>query len=205
MEILPLNKIQGFERFNDYGITKTGDVWSIKNKDKPLKLTPFLINGYKCVNLRGKYKRKCALVGNLVAHAFVPKKTKSVRIYFKDGNKENCNVDNIDWFVASKETRQRLKRKILKVRTRSGIHEIVKEVVETYTETVDIKPEARFEINPDILKKFNSMYEAMRIKGYTVPSSNEFINQFLNEAMDNYISQKGLRRHIYLIENNLST
>lgn len=52
-----------------------------------------------------------------------------------------------------------------------------------------------------IIKDFKMLYKAVKLKGYSVPTSTEFLNQFLKEAMENYINTRGLRKILYQMEN----
>lgn len=90
--------IQGFEKY--YYITKTGQVWSVRKNDF-LKKSKHK-TGYFRVHLVGDNQKKIQYIHRLVAIAFLPNPNNLPQVNHKDENKENNNVNNLEW-VTSKE------------------------------------------------------------------------------------------------------
>lgn len=81
----------------NYGVSDTGSVFAIK--DKGLKeLEKDISTGYPRVTLDGqKY-----YVSTLVASCFLdPPNESNQKIFLKDGNKLNCNANNLVWLSPS--------------------------------------------------------------------------------------------------------
>lgn len=178
MNLVPLNTISGYEDIDGYFVSETGDIWSLRKKEFLTKLNPGIINGNKAIwigpknqGIGKRRKRRCLLVGNLVAKAFLPNLTNSKRVCYLSGDRMDCSVNNLSW--------EREK----KIKERTGIE---KDVIM---------------LDDDIIKSFKKIYEAMKIKGYPVPTSTEFINSFLEDAMENYINKYGLRKILYQMDN----
>lgn len=85
--------IQGYE---NYLISSHG---RIKKKDKIL--SPSLCHGYCRITLYKDGKRKSFLIHRLVALAFIPNPYDLPLINHKDENKENNQVDNLEWCTAT--------------------------------------------------------------------------------------------------------
>jgi hypothetical protein len=87
--------------YNDYFISNKGDVWSLFSEKK---LTTCDSGGYKRVNIGGKKNSKKRYVHTLVAEAFIenPKKCKIVN--HKNGNKTDCDVENLEWITHSENS-----------------------------------------------------------------------------------------------------
>ena len=80
-----------------YGVSDTGSVFAIK--DKGLKeLEKDISTGYPRVTLDGqKY-----YVSTLVASCFLdPPNESNKKIFLKDGNKLNCDINNLVWLSPS--------------------------------------------------------------------------------------------------------
>ena len=179
MKYIPLSNLEGYEDFIHYMISDTGEVWSKKRKGPLHKLTPGRIRGYKTVWLYDKNKKKRVVqLGQLIATAFIPNVTGSVKIRFKDRDRSNCVVDNIEWIPY----------------TRKGFTKV--KVPDRIKMTEYLEKNAIY-MNEDVVSKLKMVYEATRLKGGIVPTSTEFFNQFINEALDNYINVKGLKRVMY--------
>lgn len=86
--------IPGFE---DYGITKTGKVYTLKNNNIRLKKSYYQKNGYENIDLMMNGKRKHFLVHRLVANAFIPNPNNYDEVHHKDEDKTNNNIENLEW------------------------------------------------------------------------------------------------------------
>lgn len=90
-------RIKQIPEHPNYGVSDTGSVFSIK--DKGLKeLEKDISTGYPRVTLDGqKY-----YVSTLVATCFLdPPNESNKKIFLKDGNKLNCDVNNLVWLSPS--------------------------------------------------------------------------------------------------------
>lgn len=90
-------RIKQIPEHPNYGVSDTGSVFSIK--DKGLKeLEKDISTGYPRVTLDGqKY-----YVSTLVASCFLdPPNESNKKIFLKDGNKLNCDVNNLVWLNPS--------------------------------------------------------------------------------------------------------
>lgn len=86
-------KIKGFE---DYEIFENGDIYK-NNK----KIRTFLNNGYLMVDLRRNGKAYHKRVHILVAQHFIPNPDNLPQVNHKDGNKQNPDVNNLEWSTCS--------------------------------------------------------------------------------------------------------
>ena len=85
--------IVGYERF--YKISNRGRV-----KSRCCILRPFRhTRGYLMVNLWKYGVCKKAYISRLVAKAFIPNPLNLPTVNHKDGNKENNNVENLEWMT----------------------------------------------------------------------------------------------------------
>ena len=91
-----MKDIQGYEGL--YAITEDGKVWSYKSNRflKPYKNS----GGYLRVALTKDWVKKQFTVHRLVAEAYIPNPENKPQVNHKDENKENNNVDNLEWMTA---------------------------------------------------------------------------------------------------------
>lgn len=131
--------IQGYEKL--YLIDKSGNIFSIKSKRI---LRQYInIGGYRHVYLYsqdGSYKRQNPLTHKLLAQAFLPNPNNHKVVNHKDGNKQNNNLNNLEWCTKSHDVRhagsmglktykngERLynaklsKKKVIYIRSKKGI------------------------------------------------------------------------------------
>ena len=81
----------------DYYITDLGEVISEKRNELRV-LLPDISNGYPRVTLDGERR----YLADLVAEAFLLKPTDCrCKIFYIDGNRENCRVSNLKWMTES--------------------------------------------------------------------------------------------------------
>ena len=95
-----LREIVGFE---DYLVSKDGQVFSKRNPNKPLCIWKDN-TGYMQVNIRKDKKKYYKRVHRLVAEAFISNPENLPMVNHKDGNKTNNNVDNLEWCTNSQNT-----------------------------------------------------------------------------------------------------
>lgn len=61
-------------------------------------------NGYININLYLEKKPKRHLIHRIVAVAFIPNPENKPQVNHKDGNKENNNINNLEWNTCSENT-----------------------------------------------------------------------------------------------------
>lgn len=97
-DFVAINTISGYEGYNQYFVSKCGYIWSAKRGNSLVKLKDILIKGNKAVWIYDNNRqRKCALVANLVAKAFIPNLTNSKKITYKTSDRMDCSVSNVTW------------------------------------------------------------------------------------------------------------
>ena len=86
-------KVKGFE---EYQVDTNGIIYS--KKGKPLKYS-INHNGYKIINFYVNHRRKGFGIHTVVANQFInkPSDRNDYQVNHKDGNKENNNVNNLEW------------------------------------------------------------------------------------------------------------
>ena len=92
--------IKGFE--GAYKISNTGKVLSLprqgtKHREPMLRALSLNHDGYVKVRLLYNGRDETHRVHRLVAEAFIPNPDNKETVNHKDGNKENNNVDNLEW------------------------------------------------------------------------------------------------------------
>lgn len=85
------------ENFENYEISTYGRVRKNYKNKKVKYLKPMKTNGYLCVELWKNRKRKRIKIHRLVAIAFIPNTDNLPQVNHKDLNKENNNVENLEW------------------------------------------------------------------------------------------------------------
>ena len=91
-------KIPGY---NNYIITKDGQVYSIKSK-RYLVLNPSGVYFY--IKLCKDGKTKDYYVHVLVAKSFIPNPQNKSYVNHKNSNKKDNNINNLEWVTASENT-----------------------------------------------------------------------------------------------------
>ncbi len=83
--------VQGFEGL--YEVSSLGNVRSPRGVVTPYKSS----KGYLKVGLFKNCKDHKRRVNRLVAQAFIPNPNDYPCVYYRDGNKENNSVNNLEW------------------------------------------------------------------------------------------------------------
>lgn len=109
MKYKSIKEINGFENCkNDYLIYEDGFIYSKKSK-RFLKC-PIDSKGYKYLDLRNsKCKYRCPKVHRLIALAFIPNPNNLPQINHIDGNKQNNNVNNLEWCTNLYNTKEAIR------------------------------------------------------------------------------------------------
>ena len=80
-----------------YGVSDSGHVYSITPSGL-VELKKDISNGYPRVKLDGQK----IYVSNLVANQFLkPPKSENLKLFYIDGDKNNCAIDNLTWLSQS--------------------------------------------------------------------------------------------------------
>lgn len=109
MKYKSIKQIKGFENCNiDYLIYEDGSIYSPKSK-RFLKLS-IDSKGYKYLDLtHSNCKYRCPKVHRLVALAFIPNPNNLPQINHKDGNKQNNNIENLEWCTNLYNTKEAIR------------------------------------------------------------------------------------------------
>lgn len=94
-----MENLEPYKLNKNYTVTATGDVIIVRtgNKMKPYKMK----NGYLTVKLWDGKKYHSRYVHRLVATKFCSRECSNTEVNHKDGNKQNNNVDNLEWVTKS--------------------------------------------------------------------------------------------------------
>lgn len=102
--------VVGYEGF--YQVSNLGSVRSLdrvvnNRRVKGRVLKPFQDkDGYKKVNLvMGGKKRRQFMIHRLVSKMFIPNPENKPEVNHKDGNKQNNNIDNLEWVTKRENAR----------------------------------------------------------------------------------------------------
>ena len=95
------SQVKRITGFNDYGVTKTGQVISYRRGPEGIVLAPSTTNGYEKVTLQGKKGTGNFQVHRLVAMMFLRKKKNCNIVNHIDGNKMNNDASNLEWTTRS--------------------------------------------------------------------------------------------------------
>lgn len=88
--------------FPSYLVTRDGRVFSKNGQEKKPSQN---YKGYLVVSLRNKGKQYLRRVHRLVALAYIPNPENKPDINHKDGNKQNNQVENLEWVTNSENHR----------------------------------------------------------------------------------------------------
>ncbi len=118
---------------NQYSVTDTGIVYSLKGNKKEL-IGKISNSGYREVVINHKGKKKYLLVHRLVAENFIYNEFKARTVNHKDGNKLNNSVDNLEWCSDSNNLIHARDNGLLKIKIDKKISEQIKNEIGTIRE-----------------------------------------------------------------------
>lgn len=97
------------KEFPNFEISNTGKLRNIKTGTTYRQYKNH--NGYYqvCVSLGGKNNKKVFKIHKAVAETFIPLVENRTLVNHKDGNKENNNVDNLEWVTSQENVLHALK------------------------------------------------------------------------------------------------
>ena len=131
--------IQGYEGL--YYVSSDGSVWSYggkSNHKEDIQLKPSIDkDGYKRVTLQRNKVRKYFRVNRIVAEAFIPNNDNKPFVNHIDKNKQNDNVDNLEWvtpFENWKHSENEQTNKMMKVQKLCKETEVVLEEYDSLME-----------------------------------------------------------------------
>lgn len=164
-------KIKDIKGFEDYTIDTKGNVFS-KRKNKYLKQ---IIDkyGYSKVTLQKNKYKKIFSVHRLVAETFIPNIENKPQVNHIDGNKQNNNIENLEWVTA--------KENIMKA-VEIGLFDNVKIIQREnaikrnlgrnyiYANEATKKKVKQYDKNNNFIKDYNSISEASRENNITITS-----------------------------------
>ena len=97
MNLVALETIEEYKRLKDYYVSDTGEVFS-KKRGYLSRIKPTFTNGFKCVYIYDDLRKlRTVLVGRLVAIAFVLNLSKGHNVTYKNGNRDDCRAENLEW------------------------------------------------------------------------------------------------------------
>ena len=118
---------------NQYSVTDTGIVYSLKGNKKEL-IGKISNSGYREVVINHKGKKKYLLVHRLVAENFIYNEFNARTVNHKDGNKLNNSVDNLEWCSDSNNLIHARDNCLLKIKIDKKISEQIKNEIGTIRE-----------------------------------------------------------------------
>lgn len=96
--------IKQIDSFKNYFVSDTGKVFSNAKCKNMFELKQHIKpDGYLSVTLYDKKRRKTFLVHRLVAEAFILNPKNKPTVNHIDGNKQNNNVNNLEWATFSEQ------------------------------------------------------------------------------------------------------
>ena len=144
-EVSNLGRVRSKERYVRYTKWKTGNYMQLR-KSKLLSLTK-MKNGYLRVELSDNGTHRLVLVHRLVAKAFIPNPNNYNQVNHIDGNKENNNVNNLEWCSCEMNMQHAQRNNLYR----------------NHKEILQIK-------NGVVIKEFRSAYDIQKELGYFAQS-----------------------------------
>ena len=138
----------------DYFISDSGQV---ENQYGRILKPDKLINGYLRIELSTDKVKNRYRIHRLVAEYFIPNPDNKTQVNHKDGNKENNNVDNLEWVTNSENMIHALNNGLLdhsKLKLSAAI-----------SGSKGWQAIEQLDLNGNIIASFVSVHEAKRITG----------------------------------------
>ena len=157
------------ENYSNYLIFEDGQIYSKKSKKflHPFKKT----SGYYAINLYDNFgKNKMFFIHRLIAELFIPNPNNYTDVNHKDENKQNNNINNLEWCNKSYNENYGSKK----------IREL-----ETKTQTNKInghKKIRQFDLNGNFIKDWDSLTEASNNLKICIGNISSVINGKRNQA-----------------------
>lgn len=163
-----LNQIKGLEKFDHYAIDTNGHAWSFKHK-KPRKLRPGWAKEkgtYLFVRITDRNgTKKNVYLHRLVAMAYLPCDDFTYKVKHINKISTDNKIENLAWVP----------------RREAGA-------------SASKKDNDLFVLDEMISNKLKEVHAASHRKGLPVHNSYKFMNNMIDEALEQYIIQYGLRK-----------
>jgi len=161
--------IKGYEGI--YKISNYGNVKSLNfnrtNKEKLLK-NRIVNEGYVQVVLYKNSKRKAYYVHCLVANHFIENPNNLPEVNHKDGNKQNNNVDNLEWVTSKENSIHEIKNNLKVIQHRIN-NPMSKKIIQKNTKH-------------EIIKIWDSMNDIKRDLGLNISNIHKCCNNQIKTA-----------------------
>lgn len=111
--------IEGYKGL--YQVSNLGRIKSLgnnKNKKEKILKSHYDNNGYYSIVLYKNNNRKKYLIHRLIAEAFIPNPNNLPCVNHKDENKQNNNVDNLEWCTQKYNMKYSLDKKVICIETK---------------------------------------------------------------------------------------
>jgi hypothetical protein len=189
-----VSRIEGYEEFVGYYIDINGNVWSTKGKS-PRIIRPFYAGKktkkYNKVCLCNEGKCVYVYVHILMAKAFIPDENRKKYVMHLTSNSQDNRLDNL----ITSDTRLGFVGKVTGRPKKDGSPRVVSKGKGREEKVKEV--EKKFLISDDIFEKVKLVYKASIIKGLPVSDSYGFLEEIIEELLDEYCTRKGLRRIIH--------
>ena len=184
-----IHKIPGMESYKDYIVDINGNVYSTKG-NKVRKLKPGWAfckeNPFLRVRLyNGHNNAKWFYVHILVASAFLTEEQKGKYVVHKNQNRSDNSLNNI--VCTTHKANLGVKRP-----KGTGVKKEAKKRV------LHVK---EYELNENIRKEIDLIHRAALEKGLHMSESFSFINEVVEDMLEEYCSKRGLKKILYRMRN----
>ncbi len=183
-----ISKIEGYEDFEDYYIDINSNVYSVKkNRVRKIKHCYFGPKGskYCSVFLYSKKRNTSAYVHILMVRAFIPASKRKKYIYHKSGDKQDNRLENL---VTTDKKRGYCVHRPGRPKKDKKEKELIKEI------------EREALISDDAINKIKLVHLAAIKKGLHVSESFAFLDEIIEELLDEYCSRKGLKKILHQLK-----